>query len=178
MLQKNGTLDILVRYLLLVIVALPGLWLFYFVFTPLTVYPVTWLLDVFYGVSLVSGHIIIVNQEIPIELIAACIAGSAYYLLLILNFSTREIRLETRIKAITFSFLTFLIVNILRIFFLSIIAVSGSTELFDATHKIFWYGLSTIFVVAIWFFEVKKFKIKTIPFYSDIKWMLNRIRKR
>jgi len=72
---------------------------------------------------------------------------------------------------ILFSFLTFLIVNILRIFFLSIMAISGS-NFFDLTHAIFWYGLSTLFVVVIWFTEVKIFRIKTIPFYSDIKFLL------
>ena len=39
---------------------------------------------------------------------------------------------------------------------------------FDITHKIFWYSLSILFVVGIWFLEVKLFKIKSIPFYSDI----------
>ena len=169
--------DILIRYSLLIVLAIPNLWLFYAVFTPLTAYPVFALLNLFYDALLISGKIILINRTIPIELIQACIAGAAYYLLLILNLSTREIKLKTRVKMIAFSFLAFLLVNILRIFILSIIAVSGSS-FFDLTHIVFWYGLSTIFVVAIWFAEVKLFRIKTIPFYSDIKFLLTQKKRK
>ena len=169
--------DILIRYSLLIVLAIPNLWLFYAVFTPLTAYPVFALLNLLYDALLISGKIILINRTIPIELIQACIAGAAYYLLLILNLSTREIKLKTRVKMIAFSFLAFLLVTILRIFILSIIAVSGSS-FFDLTHIVFWYGLSTIFVVAIWFAEVKLFRIKTIPFYSDIKFLLTQKKRK
>src|SRR3990172_2780033 len=162
--------DILIRYSLLIVLAIPNLWLFYAVFTPLTAYPVFALLNLLYDALLIPGKIILINRTIPIELIQACIAGAAYYLLLILNLSTRDIKLKTRVKMIAFSFLVFLVANILRIFVLSIIAISGSS-FFDITHIIFWYALSTVFVVAIWFAEVRLFKIKTIPFYSDVKFL-------
>lgn len=167
----KAALDILARYFILIVVAISNLWIFYIIFTPLTTYPVFALLNVFYDTLLVSGRIIFINRTIPIELIEACIAGAAYYLLLILNLSTREIKLHKRLKMIAFSFLAFLIINVLRIFTLSIIAVSGSS-FFDITHLFFWYALSTIFVVAIWFAEVRIFKIKAIPFYSDFKFLL------
>jgi len=164
--KKNGFLDLIVRYLILVLVAIPNLWLFYLVFTPLTAYPVYWLLGLFYDTSLLNNNIILVNHTISIELVRACIAGSAYYLLLILNLSTPEIKVKKRIKMIALSFFVFFIVNILRIFSLSLVAVAGSS-FFDITHTIFWYALSTVFVVAIWFAEVRIFRIKEIPFYSD-----------
>jgi hypothetical protein len=66
------------------------------------------------------------------------------------------------------AFGAFLIINILRIFILSLFAISGSS-LFDITHWFLWYLVSTVFVVGIWFAEVKFFKIREIPFYSDIK---------
>ena len=169
----KGFLNIIVRYLILVLIALPGLVIFYFIFTPLTVYPVHFLLGLFFDAVLLSKIHILVNN-IPIELIPACIAGSAYYLLLVLNLSTPKIKLKKRIYAILFSFAAFLIINILRIFFLSIIAISGSEPLFDITHKLFWYLASTVFVVGIWFAEVKIFKIKEIPFYSDIKFLFKK----
>jgi len=53
---------------------------------------------------------------------------------------------------------------------LSIMYVNGSS-FFDFTHKIFWYAGSTIFVIAIWFLEVKIFKIKGIPIYDDLKFL-------
>jgi exosortase/archaeosortase family protein len=161
--------NILLRYFILIIIALPGLLIFYFIFTPLTVYPVYFLLNLFFDVVLLSKINILINS-ISIELISACIAGSAYYLLLVLNLSTPKIKLKTRIRAILFSFAAFLILNILRIFILSILAVTGFSY-FNATHTIFWYGFSTIIVVGIWFAEVKIYKIKKIPFYSDMKFL-------
>ena len=168
--KENSLTSILIRYFVLLVVAIPNLWLFYLVFKPLTVYPVYWLLSIFYDTLLISGNIIMVNLSIPIELIGACIAGSAYYLLLILNLSVPGIKIKKRIKMLAMVFLTFLIINILRIFFLSTIAISGS-NLFDITHRLFWYVLSTVIVVALWFAEVKIFKIKTIPVYSDMKFL-------
>jgi len=176
MLKKRDVYDILIRYILMVLVALPGLFLFYFVFTPLTVFPVYWILSIFFETSLLSNNIILVNSQIPIELIKACIAGSAYYLLLVLNLSTKGIKLNKRIKLLLFSWLAFLIVNIIRIILLSFLAVSGSPT-FDITHQVFWYLLSTVFVVGIWFYQVKKFKIREIPFYSDIKTLYKQPKK-
>jgi len=169
--EKNKLVfDIVIRYALLILVALPNLFLFYLIFTPLTAWPVFFLLNFFYDALLVSGRIIIINRVIPIELIQACIAGAAYYLLFILNLATRDIKTKKRIIMLLWAFGTFLLLNILRIFFLSLIAVSGSS-FFDITHRVFWYVLSTVFVVVIWFAEVKIFKIKATPFYSDLKFL-------
>jgi hypothetical protein len=49
-------------------------------------------------------------------------------------------------------------------------------NLFDISHKLSWYIGSIILVVGIWFLEVKKFNIKEIPFYSDLKAMLKNIK--
>lgn len=177
MAEKNGILDIVLRYFILIAVAIPNLWLFYTIFTPLTVYPSSWILGLFYNTIIASGHIIILNNIFPIELIPACIAGSAYYLLFILNLSTREIGLGKRIKILLWAFGSFLALNVLRIILLSSMAFSGSS-FFDITHIIFWYAISTVFVVAIWFAEVKAFKIKEIPFYSDIVFLYKKTKSR
>ena len=154
---------------MIILIALPNLWIFYFIFTPLTIYPVYFLLKPFFEVSL-SGNII----EIPnyyISIIKACVAGSAYYLLLILNLSIPKIKLSQRVKMVLFAFVFLLVVNILRIFLLVFFL---DYSWFDITHKLFWYSLSTIFVIAIWFAEVKLFKIKQVPFYSDIKFLYHK----
>ena len=147
--SKNLIGDMVIRYLSLIIFALPNLWIFYFIFTPLTIYPVYFLLNIFFDASL-SGNIITLRNCIQIEMIDACIAGSAYYLLFVLNVSVPGIKLKKRINMILLSFLVFLIVNILRIFLLSLIFITGYAW-FEITHKLFWYLLSTIFVVSIWF---------------------------
>jgi len=119
------------------------------------------------------GNVVLLNREIPIEFIDACIAGSAYYLLLILNLSTPGIALKKRAKLILISFGALLALNILRIFILILIFMFGYA-FFDITHLLFWYFLSIIFVVIVWFAEVKYFKIKEVPFYSDMRFLYNK----
>jgi exosortase/archaeosortase family protein len=160
--------SIFIRYFLLIIAALPNFWIFYFIFTPLTVYPVYFFLNILFGATLFGNFIFIADYYPPIEIIGACVAGAAYYLLLILNLSVPNIKTKKRIKMLCFAFLSFLIVNILRIISLSVILVL-KPGLFDITHKLSWYLGSIVLVVAIWFIEVKKFKIKAIPVYSDLK---------
>jgi exosortase/archaeosortase family protein len=165
--------SMILRYVILVAVAIPNLYLFYLVFTPLTVYLSYFLLDIFFEATL-SGKSILVSNRFEIQLINACIAGAAYYLLFVLNLSTPKIKQRYRI--IIYSFAMFFSLNIIRIFVLSLMYISSST-IFDVTHKIFWYAGSTIFVVGIWFINVKIFKIREIPFYSDFKYLQKQIWK-
>ncbi|MFH1325679.1 MAG: pacearchaeosortase [archaeon] len=168
--------DISIRYFLLVLVALPNLWIFYFIFTPLTVYPVYFVLGLFYETFLIK-NVILVNGLFPIELIKACIAGSAYYLLLILNLSTPRINPKKRINLLVFSFVSLLAINVIRIIILSLIFLEGLPG-FILTHKILWYFMSTIFVAGIWFSGVKIFKIKEIPIYSDLKFLYKKTKSK
>jgi len=50
--QGKKFLDIITRYLLLALFSLGGLGIFYFVFTPLTLYPVFFILGFFYTASI------------------------------------------------------------------------------------------------------------------------------
>lgn len=168
---KKSFLETFLRYVIILLSSINGFWLFYFIFTPLTIYPVYWILNIFFNASLL-GEIVLLNNIVPIELVPACIAGSAYFLLLALNLSTRDIKIKKRLSMIGVSFLSLWVVNIIRIFSFAMIFMAGYF-FFDAAHKLFWYGLSTIFVVVIWFVVVKKFNIKTIPFYSDVKYLYN-----
>ena len=173
--ENKSFLDILIRYFILLVAALPDFGIFYFVFTPLTIYAVYFILSMFFNVSLMKD-VILISGRFPIQIIGACVAGSAYYLLLILNLSTPGIKFVKRMKMISFSFLVFLVFNILRIVLLSSIFVNGSPA-FDIVHLASWYFGSVILVVLIWFAEVKFFKIKEIPFYSDVKKMFGQFKK-
>ena len=172
-------LKVLVRYLIIVLIAIPNLFVFYLIFTPATIYLVLGLFKIFFKEVLLVGNTFQVSNEFFIEIIPACIAGSAYYLLFILNLSIPKIKIKKRVKMILFSFSFLLILNILRILFLSLIFVylPENQNLFNITHKLFWYLGTTIFVVLIWFIEVKAFKIKEIPVYSDIKYLYKNLRK-
>ena len=162
--KSNFLVYLFLRYLILLVFGV-FLSLFYAILFPLTILPVYFLLSILYPVSIIGNVIYI--YAIKIELINACIAGSAYYLLLILNLTT-DMKAKQRVYSIAFSIVSLLILNILRIFFLSILYVE-SFSFFDITHKIFWYALSVILVVGVWFLAVKLFKIKNTPVYSDIR---------
>lgn len=167
--KSKSFLNIFLRYFILILVAIPNLWLFYKILTPLTIYPTYFLLNLFFDVSL-KGIVMSFPNNLSIKIIEACIAGSAYYLLLIINLSIPAIKLPKRLKLILISFVSLLIINIVRIVFLSSILVTGISW-FDVAHKVLWYVGSIIFVLVIWFLEVKYFNIKAIPFYSDLKFI-------
>ncbi len=169
--EKKFYSSLILRYATLVLVAIPNLYIFYFVFTPLTTYPVNFILNLFVPTYLSPGEILM--ESVLIQLIPACIAGSAYYLLLVLNLTTPQIK--KRGSAILFSFSSLLILNILRIVALSFLFYFNS-DWFNFTHKISWYFLSVFFVMLIWFFEVKIFKIKSVPFFSDLKNLIKNIK--
>ena len=165
---------LLLRYLILLglMFTLP---LIYKILTPLTVQGTALLLKLFYQVS-ISGDIIAIFPNTIIQIIAPCVAGSAYLLLLILNL-TLPMKLKTRVYSILFSTFLLFILNTLRIFILTVLLVNNS-QFFDFTHKLFWYVLSTVFVIGIWFLTAFLFKIKQIPVYSDIKYLIDNIKKR
>ncbi|MBS3091943.1 pacearchaeosortase [Candidatus Pacearchaeota archaeon] len=170
-----NVVNLFIRYILLVLFGIGNLFIIYFIFTPLTVYPVYWILDLFYKIIFnpFSKTIFIGNYQI--ELINACIAGAAYYLLLILNLSTK-MNAKQRVYSLSYSIIILLILNILRIVILSMLLLNDSL-LFDFTHKLLWYALSIIFVIAIWFSSVYLFKIKNTPIYSDFKDIMKLVRK-
>jgi exosortase/archaeosortase family protein len=169
--------DIFYRYSVLLIFSIFSLTIFYFIFRPLTIFPTYFLFEIFYNVDLIDNFILYFGVNLPsLEIIGACIAGSAYLLLLILNFSTSGIKLKKRLLLLVLAFLIFLIINILRIFFVGMLFLNG-TVWADFAHKFFWYFGSIFVVVLIWFAEVKLFDIKEIPFYSDFKFVKKILRK-
>lgn len=162
--EENAVLYLFIRYLTLAMVGIL-LPVFYQFFFPLTIWPSFFLLNLFYSVS-ISGNILFI-EGLEIEIVNACIAGSAYYLLLILNLTT-NMQINQRIFSLLFSFSSLLFLNILRIFLLSILYIENFA-FFTFVHELFWYVLSVVFVVAIWFLTILLFKIKTVPVYSDLK---------
>ena len=166
--------DIFIRYLIIFLIALPNLFIFYLIFTPLTIYPLFGLFKLFFKDVLLINSTFQISGQFSIEIIKACIAGSAYYLLFILNFSIPNISVKKRLKMLLFSFFLLLVLNIARILILGLIFVSNNSS-FESIHKVFWYSGATLFVVLIWFAEVKIFKIKGIPIYSDMKYLFKKI---
>jgi exosortase/archaeosortase len=84
--------------------------------------------------------------------------------------STGNLNLKRRLTILFYSFLIFLFLNVLRI--LVLIELYG-TNIFIFAHWFLWNVMSTLFVVGIWFFMVKIYKIKSYPFLTDFYNFLN-----
>ena len=162
--KNKEVLSIFIRYLLIILAGLGDLFIFYKIFTTPTIFLVKNILNLISPVTSL-GNIILFNS-FPIQLVSACIAGAAYYLLFILIMSTPKIKTIKRIELIFLSFALFLIINVIRIVILSL---TLNFSYFNLLHEVFWYALSTLFVIGIWFLCARLFKIKTVPVYSDIK---------
>lgn len=164
-------LDIFVRYIFILVSGLGNLAIFYFIFTKPTVLLSNFFLNLISQTILLGNSIIF--REVLINLVPACIAGSAYFLLFILAFSVSNLKILKRIGLVAFLFIGLFLFNTLRIVILSLIT---KIDLFNEVHLVFWYFVSTVFVVILWFIAVKILKIKSIPVYSDFKFLISNIR--
>ena len=160
------------RYIILLIIAL-NLELIYAIFTPLTLHLSNFLIGLIYNSNYIQNNSIFIDT-LEITLISACIAGSAYLLLIIFNLST-EMQLKKRIKSLFFIILSFLIINSLRITYLSYL-YKENLSYFNFTHELSWYFGSTLFLVIIWFINIKLFKIKNIPIFTDVKYLFSQVK--
>jgi exosortase/archaeosortase family protein len=150
--------------------------IFYESVKPLTIFGSYFFLSLF-DTGLTMTKTAIISGTHTFEFIRACIASSAYFLLFILIISTKDIRFVKSINMILVGSLLILLMNIFRIDLLMLASLKFGKEWFDVIHLIFWKFLSTIYVAAVWIFLVWKFKIKTIPIYSDVKELINHLKQ-
>jgi exosortase/archaeosortase family protein len=164
-------IDIVLRYLLIFLLGLGNLYLFYFIFTPITINLLYFILNIFTEATLINNSLLV--KSVSFEIVSACVGGFAYYLLFILIFSTREIKLLKRIKILLILYGLLFFFNIARILFM--VYIYGFVY-FDTIHWFFWYFISTFFVFMLWVIAVSLFKIKNIPIYSDLTSILSSFR--
>lgn len=173
--QSKKILGLFARYFAIVLIGAGNLYIIYKLLTPLTIHVLNVILSIFANPTLID-NIIHLNGML-IEIVPACVAGAAFYLLLILILSTADIKPRIRIKAILTALAMFFTLNILRILILIPII---NKPYFETIHWIFWHIISTIFVVAVWLSVIKIHKIKSIPIYSDFKYiksLINPVKK-
>jgi hypothetical protein len=169
----NRLASLILRYVFIIILSLNSLYVFYMIFGPLTLYLSYFALSLFYNASI--EHSAIVLNGSLINLIDACIAGAAYYLLFILNFSTPKIK--KRFSVLFLEFLAFLILNVIRIVVLAALFMNDFAY-FTEVHIISWNILSGLIVIVIWIASIKIFRIKEIPFYSDFIYLKKLTKKK
>ena len=170
--QSKRIMGLFARYIFILLLGTGNLYLFYKILTPLTIQTVSRILAIFSPV-IVADNLIRFNG-LMIEIVPACVAGAAFFLLLLLILSTAEIKPLKRTIIIIISMLALFILNILRII---ILAGLAKTSYFEIVHWTSWHIISTLFVVGIWFAMVKIYKIKSIPIYSDIIYLQGLIKK-
>lgn len=175
--NKSNLFLILFRYIIALFLGVFALDLIYYIFTPFTVYPSYIILKLFYSsLELVTNSSTFILSNHAVRLVDACIAGSAYLLLFLLNLIT-PMSLKTRLKSIIFVSFTFLLFNVLRIVLFSTLYFSDFSY-FDLYHRYVWYLGSTLLVVLIWFLAIKLFKIKAVPGYSDIIYIFSKVKSK
>ncbi len=170
--QSKKIMYIFARYFALILIGTNNLYIIYAILTPLTIYITTAILSIFTTPIMVSNFIGLTG--LTIQIIPACVAGAAFYFLLILALSTPNIKPITRTKTILTAIAMLFSLNILRILILISLIKSSN---FQIIHWIMWHIISTIFVVGTWFTVIKIYKIKSIPIYSDIKYLINLSKK-
>ena len=171
--EDKKLIYLLLRYLSLVLIALVLLPLAYPILLNVTIYSSNFLINLVTH-SQVNGSIISVG-EYQIEIVSACVASSAYFLLVLLNLSSSMTN-KKRLLSIAFSLVLFLLVNVVRIFIFSLMYINNF-RYFDITHLVFWYIVSGVIVFLVWIATIKAFKIRGIPFYSDLKEVYSNIKK-
>jgi exosortase/archaeosortase family protein len=119
----------------------------------------------------------IVVQGFLIGIIPACIASSAFYLLAVCNLAT-PMTLTTRIKSMVFLLVSLWLLNVARLFISTIILIQGGAKLFDTAHLLLWYVGSTLLVVLLWFLNVRLFEIRAKPIITDVKNLLQVVRRK
>ena len=168
--DSKEILELFARYIIIILAGLGNLYIFYKILTPLTIKVLAILFSLFSNPVVFENFISLEN--ILIEIVPACVAGSAFYLLFILVFSTAKINPKKRLKILGVSFLTLFILNILRIILLVLIS---NEPYFPTAHWVFWHLISTIFVVGIWIKLIYTYDLKGIPIYSDLKHLISLI---
>lgn len=167
--MNKNPLGMLARYIALILLGLGNLWFIYLIVSPLTIYTSAFIINLISKVSLTGN--IISSSNFSIEIVKACIAGAAYYFLIILNLST-PMPVKKRIKSLVLSLSILFAVNTARIIIFSYFFIYGFSFA-DTAHKITWYFGSTLLLILIWFTSAKLVGIKSIPFYSDFKKLKN-----
>ena len=150
------------RYTLLILLGLGNLWIFYTLFTPLTIYLTTILLQ-----SSITNQNTLLFHHLNIKLIPACIAGAAYYALTVLNLTT-PMPPKKRLSSLLFLLTSFFLINLLRIILFAHLSLTN-TSYFNALHQLTWHLGSTAAVAALWLANTAIFKIKAIPIYTDVR---------
>ena len=123
-----------------------------------------------YAISILGG-------EVTINIVKYCVTASAYYLLTLFCIIVMNVALWKRVLMFLIGSALIFGMNFARIILLIIILLDGNGA-FEPAHAVFSLALATGYVVLVWILLSFLFKVKTVPFYSDIKFLTREIFQR
>jgi exosortase/archaeosortase family protein len=170
---KRYAFQLASRIIIALILMLIPFNIFYFLFLKPTIYSA---IPLYSGFIREIGDDFIILKYYKLNFVKACIASSAYYLLAILILLTKGIRIKKAFYIFLLGAFILFAGNLVRINFLMYILLSYGKNFFEGLHIIIWEFLSTIFVFLTWILLIRIFKIKKIPVYSDIEYLIFKIR--
>ncbi len=179
--KRSAVISLSLRYGILLVLGIATILLgenglFYTLLAPLTIKPVFSIFQWLYADAALFGTHTIFIKGYYATIIPACVAGSAYYLLLILNLTT-PMTLPKRLWSLAYAFVLFLLLNIGRIVLFGALLTKGYPY-FDITHLTTWYLGSTVLVAALWFSGIYLFRISEVPVLSDIRSLMHDMRRK
>ena len=144
------------------------------VFYPLTMYTPYFLLKLIdYQAFIIPPYII--TSENYIRFSEACAAVSAYFLLLLLIVLTKDMKLKARIKIFLFGSAIIYLANMARILILIMVLEKYGFSAFQQAHDVFWIVFGSLLVALTWILLTRHYNVKSIPIYSDIKYLLKQL---
>lgn len=146
---------------------------FYILFSKITLWgslPVLYLLG--YSAQ-TKGYTLFLNGR-GLEFIPACVATSAYYLLALLVLLTKDVKLKCRLFLFLSGCFLIFLMNVIRIDILLYLLVELGENWFEKFHIFFWHFVSSVYVAAVWILLAYKFKVKSVPVYSDFRFLLSK----
>lgn len=171
--KKDGYLKSLVLRVTAAFAVLIGYPLFYMIIAPLTLHVSYFFFNIFVPSALIGTKIMTLTDSF--EFIPACVATSAYILLALLVFLTKDISWNEQLQMIIYGWLAILAFNILRIELLLLTYLRFETA-FETLHLFVWKFMSTAFVVLLWLGLARLYKVKAIPVYSDLRHIISMIK--
>ena len=163
----NNVVMLVLRYLSAILLLIFSDFL-YKALQPLTFYSAYYLTSLFADARLLSSTELIVGTQ-TLEFVPACAAVLAYILLYILILFTRGISFRLGLKIALVGSVIIFVVNIIRIEALMYVLLKYGKDYFQTLHLLVWKVFSSLFVALLWILFVRKYKIKGIPIYDDLK---------
>lgn len=134
------------------------------------------ILNLFYDATL-NGEVISVAGH-TLRFIPACVAAAAYLLLSILILLTKDLDFWMIVKLFLAGSLLIFAMNIIRLEMLMFVLLEFGKDYFDTLHLFFWKIVASVYVALVWVFLVYRFRIKEVPLYSDLRFLVNRIKEK